>query len=241
MPLLRRAGVLALLLALLAVNTPVKAASPIVHPEMIYFVMLDRFENGDPANDQGGLSGLATTTGFLPSDTGFYHGGDIRGLINRIPYIKSLGFTAIWVTPVVRQLPVAVDGKSAAYHGYWGVGFDQVDPHLGTMADFKEFVSTAHTAQMKVILDIVVNHTADVIHSLSTGQYVGLVDNPYTTKNGKAFDPKKLAETPNFPGVDQLSAVPCRASLRRPSDRSRYKGSRERDYSPYWPKRLILA
>ena len=207
MRLLRKVGVLVLLLALLVVSAPVKAASPTVHPEMIYFVMLDRFENGDPANDQGGLSGLATTTGLLPSDTGFYHGGDIRGLINRIPYIKSLGFTAIWVTPVVRQLPVAVDGKSAAYHGYWGVGFDQVDPHLGTMADFKDFVSAAHTAEIKVILDIVVNHTANVIHSLSTGEYVDLANKPYITTNGKVFDSKKLAETPSFPGVDQLNVV----------------------------------
>ena len=203
----RRAGVLALLLTLLVINAPVKAATSPSHPEMIYFVMLDRFENGDPANDKGGLTGPATSTGFLPSDTGFYHGGDLRGLINRIPYIKSLGFTAIWVTPVVRQLPVAVDGKSTAYHGYWGVGFDQVDPHLGTMADFKEFVSIAHAQQMKVILDIVVNHTADVIHSLSTGQFIGLDDHPYTTANGKVFDPKKLAETSNFPGLDQLSAI----------------------------------
>lgn len=207
MRLPRRAWVLALLLGLLVVNAPVRAATSTSHPEMIYFVMLDRFENGDPTNDKGALTGPATTTGFLPSDTGFYHGGDLRGLINRIPYIKSLGFTAIWVTPVVRQLPVAVDGMSSAYHGYWGVGFDQVDPHLGTMADFKEFVSTAHAQQMKVILDIVVNHTADVIHSLSTGQYVGLADHPYTTVNGRVFDPKKLAETPNFPGLDQLSAI----------------------------------
>lgn len=204
---LRRVGALLLLSALVLASTPVKAATDLHHPEMIYFVMLDRFENGDPANDQGGLTGAATTTGFLPSNPGFYHGGDLRGLINRIPYIKSLGFTAIWVTPVVRQLPVAGDGKSAAYHGYWGVGFDQVDPHLGTMADFKEFVTQAHAQQMKVILDIVVNHTADVIHSLSTGEYVDLADQPYTTKDGKVFDPKKLADTSAFPGLDQLSAV----------------------------------
>lgn len=168
--------------------------------------MLDRFENGDPSNDTGGLSGDYTTTGFQPSNPGFYHGGDIRGLIKRIPYIKSLGFTAIWVTPVVRQLPVAADGKSSAYHGYWGVGFDQVDPHLGTMADFKEFVSDAHSQGMKVILDIVVNHTADVIHYLQGGAYVGLADQPYKTVNGTTFDALKLAGSSAFPGIDQLSA-----------------------------------
>lgn len=203
----RVAGVLAVILALLVAGAPVKAATPSERPEMIYFVMLDRFENGDPANDQGGLTGPSTTTGFLSSNTGFYHGGDLRGLINRIPYIKSLGFTAIWVTPVVRQLTMAPDGKSTAYHGYWGVGFDQVDPHLGTMADFKEFVSTAHSQDMKVILDIVANHTADVIHSISNGAYVGLSDQPYTTAAGKPFDPKKLADSSSFPALDQLSVV----------------------------------
>ena len=123
----RRFGALAVLFSLIVTGTPVKAATaPASHAEMIYFVMLDRFANGDPTNDTGGLTGGPTSTGFQPSDPGFYHGGDLRGLIHEIPYIKSLGFTAIWVTPVVRQLPVAADGKSAAYHGYWGVGFDPV-------------------------------------------------------------------------------------------------------------------
>jgi len=208
---MRRYGVYSLLsitLVLISV-LPVKAANsdlPSNRPEMIYFVMLDRFENGDTANDTGGLSGPATKTGFLPSNPGFYHGGDIKGLIKRIPYIKSLGFTAIWVTPVVRQLPVASDGKSSAYHGYWGIGFDQVDPHLGTMADFKNLVSDAHAADMKVILDIVVNHTADVIHYVQGGSYIGLADQAYKTVKGKTFDAVKLAGSKNFPGLDQLSA-----------------------------------
>lgn len=204
----RTFGGLALLLTLLVTSAPVKAATPaLAHPEMIYFVMLDRFANGDPSNDSGGLAGGPTSTGYLSTDPGFYHGGDLRGLIQEIPYIKSLGFTAIWVTPVVRQLPVASDGKSAAYHGYWGVGFDQIDPHLGTMTDFKEFVSDAHAAQMKVILDIVVNHTADVIHYVQGGSYVGLADQPYKTIKGKIFDPQAVADSPNFPSLEQLSAT----------------------------------
>ena len=189
------------------VSLPATAAIPALKPEMIYFVMLDRFANGDSSNDEGGLTGGPSATGLLPSDPGFYHGGDLRGLIDHIPYIKSLGFTAIWVTPVVRQLPVASDGKSSAYHGYWGVGFDQVDPHLGTMADFKEFVSDAHAEQMKVILDVVVNHTADVIHYQQGGSYVAIADQPYKTSNGKSFDPVVTADTSAFPGLDQLSAT----------------------------------
>lgn len=226
----RRVLTLGILLALGAVifaGMPAKADTATKRADMIYFVMLDRFENGDPANDTGGLTGTETTTGFLPSGPGYYHGGDIQGLIKRIPYIKSLGFTAIWVTPVVRQQPVANDGRSSAYHGYWGVGFDQVDPHLGTMADFKQFVTDAHSQDLKVILDIVVNHTADVIHYVQGGSYVGLSDQPYKTVSGSTFDAVKLAGSTKFPALDQLSATssfpktivvdPAKATIKSPA------------------------
>jgi hypothetical protein len=81
------------------------------HP-VIYFVMLDRFANGDAANDHGSINGGSSKDGFDPAATGFYHGGDLAGLTSKIGYIKSLGFTAIWVTPVVRQVTVAPDGRS---------------------------------------------------------------------------------------------------------------------------------
>ena len=173
------------------------------HP-MIYFVMLDRFANGDPANDQGYISGGSDKDGFNPRATGFYHGGDLAGLTSKISYIKSLGFTAIWVTPVVRQVAVAPDGSSAGYHGYWGAGFDQVDPHLGTMQDFKDFVAAAHAQGLGVILDIVANHTGDVIYSSSGTSYSDMYYSPYMTKAGKAFSASKLAGTTKFPTLSQL-------------------------------------
>ena len=175
---------------------------------MIYFVMIDRFSNGDTSNDHGGLSGGASVDGFNPQNTGFYHGGDLAGLQSKIPYIKSLGFTAIWVTPVARQLAVARDGSGAAYHGYWGAGFDQVDSHLGTMDEFKNFVSSAHDAGLQVVLDLVVNHTADVIKLQQSWNYVPLEQQPYRALSGstyKAFNVEKLAGTTNFPNLDQLS------------------------------------
>jgi glycosidase len=176
------------------------------HP-MIYFVMLDRFANGDPSNDSGNIPGGSTKSGFQPSETGFYHGGDLAGLTSKISYIKSLGFTAIWVTPVVRQVTVAPDGSSAGYHGYWGAGFDQVDPHLGTMQDFKDFVSAAHAQGLGVILDIVANHTGDVIYSSYGTMYSDTQYSPYLTKSGKPFDAAKLAGTSKFPKLNQLSAT----------------------------------
>ena len=175
---------------------------------MIYFVMIDRFANGDLSNDHGGMSGGASIDGFNPKDTGFYHGGDLAGLKSKIPYIKSLGFTAIWVTPVVRQLAVARDGSGAAYHGYWGAGFDQVDSHLGTMAEFKDFVSSAHESGLQVVLDIVVNHTADVIKLQRSWEYVPLEQKPYLALSGSTYKPfnvETLSGSPNFPTLDQLS------------------------------------
>jgi len=172
---------------------------------MIYFVMLDRFANGDTANDSGYIAGGSSKSGFDPSATGFYHGGDLAGLTSKISYIKNLGFTAIWVTPVVRQITVAPDGSSAAYHGYWGAGFDQVDSHLGTMQDFKEFVSAAHAQGLGVILDIVANHTGDVIYSSWGSSYSDTDFSPYLTKNRKEFDAAKLAGSAKFPKLNQLS------------------------------------
>ena len=124
--------------------------------------MTDRFANGDSSNDSAGLTGGDPASGFDPSNPGYWHGGDIKGLTANIQYIKAMGFNSIWITPPVKQK--YMQGASAGYHGYWGLDFTTIDPHLGTEADFKEFVDTAHKSGMKVIIDVVANHTADVIY-----------------------------------------------------------------------------
>ena len=131
--------------------------------ESIYFVMTDRFENGDSSNDNAGLTGGSSLSGFNPGDPGYWHGGDFKGLTKHVGYIKKMGFTSIWITPPVKQK--YIQSGSAGYHGYWGLDFTTVDPHLGTEADFKEFVKTAHNNALKVIIDVVANHTADVIYN----------------------------------------------------------------------------
>jgi hypothetical protein len=68
--------------------------------EIVYFVLPDRFANGDAANDKGGLEGGRLTTGFDPTHKGFYHGGDLKGLSARLDYIQGLGATAIWLGPI---------------------------------------------------------------------------------------------------------------------------------------------
>jgi glycosidase len=133
--------------------------------EVVYFVLPDRFENGDVSNDQGGLAGDRLTTGFDPTHKGFYHGGDLSGLIARLDYIQGLGATAIWLGPIYKNKPVqgGPGQETAGYHGYWIVDFLSVDPHFGDDADMRAFVDAAHARGMKVYLDIITNHTADVI------------------------------------------------------------------------------
>ena len=130
--------------------------------ESIYFIMIDRFENGDPTNDNAGFIAGDPTGGFDPTDIGYWHGGDLKGVTKHLDYVKSMGFTSIWITPPVKQK--YVQGSSAAYHGYWGLDFTTVDPHLGTEAEFKEMVTRAHELGLKIIIDVVANHTADVIY-----------------------------------------------------------------------------
>ncbi len=166
--------------------------------ESVYFVMTDRFENGDTKNDGAGLKGGRLGGGDDATDIAYYHGGDFQGLTKRLSYIANLGFTSIWITPpVVNQF---VQQGSAGYHGYWGTDFTTIDPHYGTEADFKNFVSETHKLGMKVIVDIVVNHTGDVIkYTFGSTNYREPADFPYKTCAGKVFDPTKVAGLPNFP------------------------------------------
>ncbi len=162
--------------------------------QRIYFVMPDRYANGDTSNDTGGLSGSKNVTGYDPTDTGYYHGGDLKGLTANLQRIKGLGFTALWVTPVLKQDPV--ENGSAAYHGYWGLDFTTVDPHLGTDQDFKDMVDAAHALGLKVYLDVVVNHTADVIELADSGTYS---DIRFRDCRGHFFDPAKYVTSKQFP------------------------------------------
>lgn len=158
--------------------------------EVVYFVLPDRFENGDPANDRGGFPGGRLQHGFDPAHKGFYHGGDLRGLTQRLDYIAGLGATAIWLGPIYKNKPVQgrPGQESSGYHGYWITDFTDVDPHFGTRADLKQLVDAAHARGMKVYLDIITNHTADVIKYRECPKndcaYRSLADYPHSTRGG---------------------------------------------------------
>ncbi|MEP6886101.1 MAG: alpha-amylase family glycosyl hydrolase [Gammaproteobacteria bacterium] len=158
--------------------------------EIVYFLLPDRFENGDASNDRGGLEGGRLVTGFDPTAKGFYHGGDLRGLISRLDYIQGLGATAVWLGPVYRNKPVqgTPGNESAGYHGYWIVDFTHVDPHFGGETDMHVLADAVHARGMKLYLDIVVNHTADVIGyrecPKSKCLYRSRADYPYTRRGG---------------------------------------------------------
>jgi len=136
-----------------------------IEDELIYFVLPDRFANDDPGNDLGGYPADREQSGFDPTHKGFYHGGDLVGLRQRLDYLQGLGATAIWVAPIFKNKPVQgpPGDLSAGYHGYWITDFTAVDAHFGSSTDFKALVEAAHARGMKVIMDIVVNHSADVI------------------------------------------------------------------------------
>jgi glycosidase len=156
--------------------------------EIVYFLLPDRFENGDRSNDRGGLTGGRLVTGFDPTSKAFYNGGDLKGLVSRLDYIQALGATAIWLGPIYRNKPVqgAPGEESAGYHGYWITDFTRVDPHFGTDADMLALVDAVHARGMKIYLDIITNHTADVIAyrecPTSACPYRSRADYPYSTR-----------------------------------------------------------
>ena len=196
---------------------------PVRHPfvdEMLYFAIPDRFANGDQANNCGDFAGVCVagdtqenvlTHGYLPSDKGYYHGGDLKGLRQKLPYLDQLGISAVWVGPIYANKPVQDDstnlyGHSSGYHGYWIRDFLQVDPHLGTNAEFARLVDDAHQRGIKVFMDIVTNHTADVIQLEGNAGYRSKAAFPYLDAAGQPFDDSDFAYSGQpdytFPEID---------------------------------------
>lgn len=127
----------------------------------IYFLLTDRFNNGDPTNDVN--FNRDSETGKLRG----FEGGDLKGIIQKIEegYFNKLGINAIWMTPIVEQIHGVTNegtGNSYGYHGYWTKDWTAIDPNFGTTEDLKELVDVAHKNGIRILLDAVINHTGPV-------------------------------------------------------------------------------
>ncbi len=180
--------------------------------ENFYFVMADRFKNANRTNDKGNIaSDDPDVHGYDPTKKGFFHGGDLQGLLEKIDYIQGLGTTAIWLTPSFKNRAVQgpPDARSAGYHGYWVTDFTQIDPHFGTNAELRQLVDAAHARGIKVFFDIITNHTADVIaYTENRYTYVSKDTEPFRTASGTPFDDRDFAGTSGFPELDANVSFP---------------------------------
>lgn len=177
--------------------------------DAIYLLMPDRFSNGDTKNDF--VKGLrAGTDRSIP---GMRHGGDFQGIMNKLDYLKDLGVTAIWMTPVfINDMPEVAGGYGnqvyGAYHGYAATNFYKTDPRFGTNEKYKELIAQAHKKGLKVVMDIIHNHTGDKhwwmddlpssdwynisnIHT-NTNYETAVANDPYASK----YDLKHLTDAP---------------------------------------------
>ena len=116
--------------------------------DVMYLIMPDRFANGDPTNDEP-AEAPGSHDRLKPRA---YHGGDLRGIQKHLPYLKDLGVTALWLTPIVKN------GATQDYHGYGAVDLYGVDPHFGALKDYQDLVAAAHQLGMKIFFDAVPNH-----------------------------------------------------------------------------------
>jgi glycosidase len=159
--------------------------------DVIYLIMPDRFADGDPSNNMP--TGAAAGT-FDRSGAKTYHGGDLKGIQEHLPYLKDLGVTAIWLTPLYDN-----DNSTSDYHGYGAVDEYAVEDHFGTMKDYQDLVAAAHQAGLKVLLDMVPNHVGPkhpwaasqpapgwlhgtTEHHLDTDYYYAPVTDPHAVK-----------------------------------------------------------
>lgn len=156
--------------------------------DVIYLIMPDRFANGDPSNDDP----PAARGMFDRTKPRYYHGGDFAGVIRHLPYLKDLGVTAIWLTPISDNADFLNEREKyenqaiADYHGYGAVDFYAVEQHFGTLRKYRELVDAAHALGIKVIQDQVANHT---------GPYHPWVQDPPTPTWFHGSEARHLANT----------------------------------------------
>lgn len=129
--------------------------SPDWGEQVIYMMFTDRFDDGDPDNNDFGQGE------YDPSSPSHFNGGDLQGIIDRLDYIQGLGATAIWITPPVRNQWWSTPYRAAGWHGYWAQHFMEMDPHAGTLEDYRRLSHELHCRGMYLVQDIVINHVGN--------------------------------------------------------------------------------
>ncbi len=183
-PLLLRS----VIVLLLAGGLPAFSQSPsnsLWRTQSIYQIVTDRFYDGDPGNDNA-------EGNYAPGNPAGVHGGDFAGIEQQLDYIKALGATAIWISPVVLN----TEGQ---FHGYSAWNFNAVAPHWGTLSNLQHMVQAAHARGLRVVDDIVVNHAGDLV----TGSGPGYPNFNYPT--GYALSYRSSSKT--YPAPFNLSAT----------------------------------
>ncbi len=181
-----------------------QAPSPPWQDQVIYMLFIDRFQDGDPTNNDQGHGE------YDPSSGAHFNGGDLQGIIDRLDYLKSLGVTAIWISPPVANQWWSTPYQAAGWHGYWAVNFRQIDVHFGTLADYQRLSHELHCRGMFLIQDIVANHTANFY------TYDGGYDATDTARNFRLLEPDSHQPAPTQPPfhmIDRLNPEHAAANI----------------------------
>jgi glycosidase len=192
--------------------------------QIIYFLMPDRFNDGDLSNDRGRIASTdPAVTGFDPTNPSFFHGGDLAGVSAKLDYVRDLGATSIWMSPIFGNLTVQNYGdgapSKAGYHGYWVLNFTDVDPHFGSKEDLQDLIAEAKKRGIGTILDVVVNHTADIIRPQNgVRDYQYKFSKPYLDARGNPFDDRDYIHRADFPPLDVITSFPVPPTFAREED-----------------------
>lgn len=157
---------------------------------IIYFMLTDRFYDGNSSNNKASGASI-----YSPNNAGLYHGGDFAGVTKKLDYLQELGINTIWITPIVDNVPsTTVSGNSdvpiyASYHGYWARDFEKLNANLGTEAEFRKLISEAHNRGIKIMVDVVLNHSG------------------YGTENSSLFAGMLRTSTTTIKGSDIYSSI----------------------------------
>lgn len=178
--------------------------SPDWRDQVVYMVLMDRFEDGDPANNDHGHGE------YDPALPTHFSGGDLKGIADRLDYLKALGATAVWISPVFANQWWSTPYQATGWHGYWPTHFQEIDPHFGTPEDYKRLSHELHCRGMYLVKDTFVNHVGNFF------SYDGKYDPTDTAKNFRLLEPDSHQPGPTqhpFNLIDRLNPEHAAADI----------------------------